>query len=81
MSEEAPDKPARRASDRPAGAPIKPARDPAFSAQLITQGTIKRCLKGGKEVLDAARSSYLKTEWSGPADRRPPLGLLTKTKV
>ncbi|MDB5453857.1 MAG: hypothetical protein JWO33_2435 [Caulobacteraceae bacterium] len=52
-----------------------------FEAQLLTQGSIKRGLRGGKEVLDAARASYLKTEWSGPRDRRPRQGQLTKTKV
>jgi hypothetical protein len=53
----------------------------AFEAQLLSQGTVKRGLRGGKEVLDAARTSYLKTEWSGPKDRRPRQGLLTRTKV
>ena len=48
---------------------------------MMTQGTIKRGLRGGKEVLDTARSTYLKTEWSGPSDRRPREGLVTKTKV
>jgi hypothetical protein len=52
-----------------------------FEAQLLTQGTVKRGLRGGQEVLTAARTTYLKTEWSGPRDRRPRAGLLTKTKV
>jgi hypothetical protein len=90
MSEEAPNRKGRRASDRVADAqdshtaapsPAAPPADPAFAAQLITQGTVKRGLRGGKEVLDAARTSYLKTEWSGPADRRPAQGILTRTKV
>jgi hypothetical protein len=41
----------------------------------------KRGLRGGQEVLDTARSTYLGTEYSGPADRRPPTGLLKKTKI
>jgi hypothetical protein len=41
----------------------------------------KRGLRGGKEVLDTARSTYLETEYSGPADRRPPTGLLKKTNI
>jgi hypothetical protein len=48
---------------------------------LLIQGTIKRGLRGGREVLDAARTSYLKTEWSGPADRRPRQGQVAKTKI
>ena len=58
-----------------------PPRAGPFDAQLLTQGTVKRGLRGGKEVLDAARTSYLKAEWSGPADRRPRKGMLTKTKI
>ena len=53
----------------------------AFEAHLITQGLVKRGLRGGREVLDAARSTYLQTEWSGPSDRRPPKGRITRTKV
>lgn len=53
----------------------------AFDAQLYGQGGQKRGLKGGKPVLDHARAAYLETEWSGPTDRRPPKGMLTKTKV
>ena len=50
-------------------------------AQIIGQDGQKRGLRGGKPVLDHARSAYLGAEWSGPADRRPPKGMLTKTKV
>ena len=53
----------------------------AFDAQLYGQGGQKRGLRGGKPVLDHARAAYLETEWSGPTDRRPPKGMLTKTKV
>ena len=92
MSQEDPSRLGRRATDRTAGAEAErapaiaaghsaPKSDPAFQAQILSQGGIKRGLKGGKEVLEAARSTYLKTEWSGPTDRRPREGLLTKTKV
>jgi hypothetical protein len=93
MSEYDPSRLGRRATDRTAGAeaarppalaasPARQARpDPAFEAQVLSQGTMKRGLRGGKEVLDAARTTYLKTEWSGPADRRPPEGLFTKTRI
>jgi hypothetical protein len=53
----------------------------AFDAQLYGQGGQKRGLRGGKPVLDLARATYLETEWSGPADRRPAKGMLTKTRV
>jgi hypothetical protein len=87
MSDQDPSRLGRRATDRTGGAerarppsviaqtPAQP--DPAFEAQMMAQGTVKRGLRGGKEVLDAARTTYLKTEWSGPADRRPREGLLT----
>jgi hypothetical protein len=89
MSQDDPSCLGRRATDRNADAESRQASamaaktrsDPAFDAQMLTQGSIKRGLRGGKEVLDAARSTYLKTEWSGPADRRPPEGLFTKAKI
>lgn len=58
-----------------------PPKAVAFDAQLYGQDGQKRGLRGGKPVLDHARSAYLETEWSGPTDRRPPKGMLTKTKV
>lgn len=61
--------------------PLRGAAAPAFAAHLLGQGQQKRGLRGGKETLDEARSSYLKTEWSGPADRRARKGKLTKTDV
>ncbi|MBQ1541614.1 hypothetical protein C5708_17065 [Caulobacter sp. CCUG 60055] len=54
---------------------------PVFAAHLLGQGQQKRGLRGGPETLEQARSSYLKTEWSGPADRRARKGRLTKTDV
>jgi hypothetical protein len=53
----------------------------AFAAHVMGQPGQKRGLRGGQEVLDAARSTYLGTEYSGPADRRPQTGLLRKTKI
>ena len=86
MSDQTP-RAGRRATDSAPQGPepvtavaAKPSVGP-FQAQLLTQGTIKRGLRGGKEVLDAARSSYLKAEWSGPADRRPRQGQVTRTKI
>jgi len=69
--------------------PPPPRREPrprrngfaAFAAHIMGQSGQKRGLRGGQEVLDTARSTYLGTEYSGPADRRPPTGLLKKTNI
>lgn len=53
----------------------------AFAAHLYGQTGQRRGLKGGQPVLDAARAAYLEAEYSGPADRRPPKGLLKKTEI
>ncbi|WP_426030297.1 hypothetical protein [Caulobacter sp. DWP3-1-3b2] len=52
-----------------------------FAAHVMGQSGQKRGLRGGQEVLDAARSTYLGTEYSGPADRRPRAGLIKKTEI
>lgn len=52
-----------------------------FAAHLMGQSGQKRGLRGGQEVLDSARSTYLGTEYSGEADRRPKAGLLKKTAI
>ena len=59
--------------------PTAPA-DAVFAAQLLGQGQ-NRGLKGGPQVLTEARGTYLKTEWSGSADRRTKRGGSTKTEV
>ena len=53
----------------------------AFFAQVLGQPGQKRGLRGGPETLGKARSAYLETEWSGPADRRPARGKITKTEI
>lgn len=58
--------------------PVPPA---AFAAQVIGQYGQKRGLKGGPPVLEAARSSYLGTEYSGKNDRRPTPGQDTETEI
>ena len=68
----------------PPSEPPRPAREPAeaaFAAQVMGQGGQKRGLRGGQPVLQQARSAYLEAEWSGPQDRRPPSGAVTRTKV
>ncbi len=54
--------------------------DPNFAAQMLGGGE-KRGLKGGAETLDRAKSTYLKSEYSGPNDRRPQPGRVTKTEI
>ena len=68
--------------------PAKPADDTApldtaaaFAAQLMGPTGQRRGLTGGPPVMDAARTSYLGTEYSGDKDRRPPAGLVKKTDV
>jgi len=53
----------------------------AVDAQILGQDGVKRGLRGGKPVLDQARSAYLGTEYSGHADRRPSPGLIKKTEL
>lgn len=54
--------------------------DATYAAQLLGGGE-KRGLKGGPETLDRAKSTYLKSEYSGPNDRRPRPGRVTKTEI
>lgn len=63
--------------------PKRNAQDGAavFAAQLMGQDGQKRGLRGGPPVLDAAKSSYNRTEWSGPSDRRAQRGRITKTEI
>lgn len=68
----------------PARAAVHPAAEPgaaAFVAQQMGQAGQKRGLRGGAPVLDAARSAYLETEYSGAAERRPRAGKTTKTEI
>jgi hypothetical protein len=53
----------------------------AFVAQQMGQKGQKRGLRGGPPVLDAARSAYLGTEYSGEAERRPAVGQAKKTDI
>ena len=56
------------------------ADDATYAAQLLGGGE-KRGLRGGPETLDRAKSTYLKSEYSGPNDRRPAPGRVTKTEI
>jgi hypothetical protein len=70
--------------EEPAATPPPPPRRAAyatFAAHLMGQSGQKRGLRGGQEVLDSARSTYLGTEYSGQADRRTRAGRLNKTEI
>ncbi len=67
--------------EKPRAEPKKADAYSAFAAHLYGQENQRRGLRGGKPVLDSARATYLGTEFSGPADRRPPKGLLKKTDI
>jgi hypothetical protein len=66
----------------PAPPPRSPHRPPTGTdAHLIAQSARARGLRGGQQVLDTARSTYLENEYSGPNDRRARAGLITKTEA
>jgi hypothetical protein len=54
--------------------------DPTFAAQVLSGGE-KRGLRGGPETLERAKTTYLKSEYSGPNDRRPRPGQVTRTEI
>ena len=56
------------------------ANDASYAAQLLSGGE-KRGLRGGPETLGRAKSTYLKSEYSGPNDRRPAPGRVTRTEI
>jgi hypothetical protein len=61
--------------------PPRPQGAAAFAAQLMGQDGARRGLKAGPELFDAAKSTYVKTEWSGAKDRRARKGRIAKTDV
>lgn len=79
-SDRAPERVALPAPDAGELSPDEAAGPAAFAAQLLGEGQ-RRGLKGGPETLDRARSTYLETEWSGPADRRHARGKITKAEI
>jgi hypothetical protein len=50
----------------------------AIEAQMIGE---RRGLRGGASVIDEAKVTYNRTEWSGSKDRRAPKGRAAKTDV
>ncbi|HEY8574081.1 hypothetical protein [Phenylobacterium sp.] len=60
--------------ERPSGAA-------AFAAQLMGQDGERRGLKAGAPLMEAAKTTYSKIEWSGAKDRRARKGRITRTDV
>jgi hypothetical protein len=78
--------PAQVSSNLPAVLAVQPDKpEPkgaaAFDAQIYGQPGQKRGLRGGQPVLNHARSAYLGAEYSGPADRRPPSGVIARKDI
>jgi hypothetical protein len=67
------------ATAEPHPAPTQPPTN--VDAHMIAQEARVRGLRGGQKVLEAARHTYLETEWSGPNDRRLQVGRITRTEV
>ena len=59
----------------PPKAPIGAA---AIQAQMEGE---RRGLRGGAKMIEEAKLTYARTEWSGSKDRRRPKGRTTKTEV
>jgi len=53
----------------------------AFAAQLLGQDGQKRGLRAGPEIIDVAKTSYNRIEYSGSKDRRAPKGGKAKTEI
>ncbi|MFT4090025.1 MAG: hypothetical protein QM645_04785 [Asticcacaulis sp.] len=54
--------------------------DAGYTVQRLGEGE-KRGLRGGRNTLDAAKSTYLQAEFSGSFDRRPRPGRVTRQKI
>lgn len=64
---------------RPRTIPNTPAASPAaIEAQLLGE---RRGLRAGATVIDQAKVTYNRTEWSGSRDRRSPKGRAAKTEI
>lgn len=84
--DEAPDGAQTAAANLPV--PVSPARTipprtPVSSAAEIEAQLLgeRRGLRGGASVIDEAKVTYNRTEWSGSRDRRTPKGRAAKTDV
>ncbi|WP_374574132.1 hypothetical protein [Phenylobacterium sp.] len=59
---------------------VDPVDEAAFNAHRMGQER-RRGLRAGQGVLEAAKTAYVRTEYSGAADRRLPNGAIARTKV
>jgi hypothetical protein len=66
------------AEEPPPGPP--PSAAAVYAAHLLGQSGQKRGLRA-PETLETARAVYLGTEYSGPQDRRPGKGKISKTEI
>ena len=60
-----------------------PPNTPGASAAQIEAQMIgeRRGLRAGASVIDEAKTTYNRTEWSGSKDRRAPKGRAAKTEI
>ncbi|MGZ8362943.1 MAG: hypothetical protein ACXW3D_03695 [Caulobacteraceae bacterium] len=66
----------------PAADPVEAATaEAAFTAHLLGQPGQKRGLRAGQTAIDSARAAYLEAEWSGPGDRRIPVGKVKRSEI
>jgi hypothetical protein len=70
-----------RARTVPPSAQPSPKADAVFAAQLLGQDGQKRGLRAGPTVIDTAKATYNRTEYSGRHDRRARKGRAAKTEV
>ena len=66
---------------QPARAVEPPLGAAAFDAQLLGQDGQKRGLRAGPSVVDTAKASYNRVQWSGSKDRRARKGRAAKTEI
>lgn len=59
----------------------RPSAGAAFEAHLMGQDGEKRGLKAGEPLIQSAKITYSRIEWSGSKDRRAPRGHITRTEV
>jgi hypothetical protein len=60
-----------------------PPRGPVASAATIEAQILgeRRGLRAGAAVIEQAKATYNRTEWSGSQDRRTPKGRATRTEI
>lgn len=64
-----------------AHAPSGPDGATGFTAQMLGQDSHAPARNVAPAILDAAKTAYVTTQWSGPLDRRARKGAMTKTDL